>query len=795
MSNGDTPQSVNGDDHQHNRLACQACQRKKIKCDRSFPCGQCTRSNLQCALSSRKPRTRHAGRRAVDSELRTRISKLENLVESLSGEVGLQGEAHDGEPDAATDATEVPSPTVGKYLGSPFWTSLSTEVQAIRDALEEDQGEDEFESTSPETTPGNGAPVNANDFDLFICPPGAIYVMPGAMTEPLPHMQQVLFTAFIENVDPMFKIYHVASLRRLFEEGRPYLGQDSSSPSCKALKAVAWYAAVNTMTDEECQARFAQARTDLMQQYRRTADVLLAQADLVNTNDLSTLQAFVTYLVSNPLSSQSPSANSQQVATRMTDLSRRVWTMTALVIRIARAMGLHSKAPARTPFETELRRRLWHQIRFLDVFAAMDRATETLVTHGSFDTPMPSNVNDSEFDEDSTVIPSHETGITDMGFALVAYEAVRATQRLTTPESGPTGETWQQRLDYAHTFNKHLQDKYLQYCDTSKPFQRLILLIGKSMSGGMIIRAVRPIHRHVSSVPPRIDSPYVLQLATEALSENEKIYLDPEFGRWRWLMWVQWHPLSVALAGLCSIRGTELADKAWGVVERNYERQLRSVADTRHGMLWRPIEKLYKKANAFRNDGRRESADMLGQRMLALRQQLRLQQEEEQQQQQRQQQSQLPPQQQQQQEQQQPQQPPLDWLVNPLPPLTYATGGPHHRQPHMPMGSIPLDPMMSGPIDFDLEGVPDTDVEPPALPQGDMGWLDWEHIMDDLSHPMNLDLGMSMGVGVGMGMGMGMGMGDLQEQQQEPEQELPGYVADGGGEWRPDVVVGRQGLR
>ncbi|KAK4905845.1 hypothetical protein LTR49_024936 [Elasticomyces elasticus] len=694
MSAGDTHQSVNGDEHKHTRLACVACQRKKIKCDKQGPsCGQCTRSSLQCVPSSRKPRTRHPRRRAVDSEFRNRISKLENLVDSLSGGVGGQDEIHDGEADAAADATDVPSPTVGKYLGSPFWSSLSTEVQAIRDALEDDdQGEDEPDSTSPEITPTNGAPVNANDFDLFICPPGAIYVVPGALTEPSPHMQQVLFKIFIENVDPMFKAFHVPTLRAFFEQGAPYLGHEASSAICRALKAVAWYAAVNTISDDECQTRFAQARTDLTQQYRRAADVLLAQAD---------------------------------VATRMTDVSRRVWTMTALVVRIARAMGLHLKAPARTPFETELRRRLWHQIRFLDVFAAMDRATETITTHGSFDTPLPNNVNDSDFDETSAVITS-KTGITDMGFALVAYEAVRCTQKLTTAESTPTGETWQQRLDYAHAFEKHLHEQYLQYYDTTISFQRLILLIGKSMAKGSVVRAIRPIHRHVSSVPPRVDSPYVLQIATEALLENEKIYADEELGRWRWLLWVQWHPLSVCLAGLCSIRGTELANKAWGVVERNYKRQLLSVADTEHGMLWRPIKKLCKKANAFRNDGKRLSADVLEQRMLAHKQQLRLRQEQQAQQQQRQ----LLP--------QQTQQSPADWLVNPVPAASYTTGAPHNQQPHMPTGSMPLDLMMGGPIDFDLEGM-QTGMTP--LPQGDMSWLDWEHIMGDLQDPMNMSMG------------------------------------------------------
>lgn len=67
------------------------------------------------------------------------------------------------------------------------------------------------------------------------------------------------------------------------------------------------------------------------------------------------------------------------------------------------------------------------------------------------------------------------------------------------------------------------------------------------------------------------------------------------------LFWVQWHPLAVALAGLCTIRGTPLADEAWAYVEPTYTRHADRVADSRHGTLWRPIEKLYRRARAFRD--------------------------------------------------------------------------------------------------------------------------------------------------------------------------------------------------
>lgn len=305
------------DHHQHIRLACQACQRKKvnhsgasshdplliptqIKCDRNYPCGQCSRSNLQCAPSTRKPRARHAGKRAVDSELRNRISKLENLVESLSGEVGLQDE----EPNDETNREATPkdpgaaSPAVGKYIGSPFWSSLTTEVQALRDALEEDQADRDAEEHSPITSSNGGNANNPNgDYDLIICPPGAVYVMPGALNEPSPEMAASLYGAFLERIAPLFKTFHIPTLRAFLQRGQPYLGHDANAMPNRALKAALWYAPVSAMSDAYCKQQYGASKSDLGQRFRRCVDTLFSQADLMNTTDYATLQALITYLV------------------------------------------------------------------------------------------------------------------------------------------------------------------------------------------------------------------------------------------------------------------------------------------------------------------------------------------------------------------------------------------------------------------------------------------------------------------------------------------------------------------
>lgn len=299
----ESPPLASGADHHVGRLACQACQRKKIKCDRTYPCGQCTRSNLHCSPSTRKQRARHAGKRGVDSELKNRISKLESLVESLSGEVTTSQPSTGSDPTAneltppkdTSGSASVPS--MRKYVASPFWSSLTSEVQALRDALEED----EPDVDSPESAPQEQLPASASElnieYDLIVCPPGRIYVMPGGFVEPNGEVARKILDAYLTNVEPIYRLFHAPTLNSFMRDGSSYLGQPWDAPGNQALKRAVWMAGVNSLSDKECLEITGQGRIDALNHYKRLVGISLAQADLVNTTDLATLQAFVTYLV------------------------------------------------------------------------------------------------------------------------------------------------------------------------------------------------------------------------------------------------------------------------------------------------------------------------------------------------------------------------------------------------------------------------------------------------------------------------------------------------------------------
>ena len=96
----------------------------------------------------------------------------------------------------------------------------------------------------------------------------------------------------------MFKIFHTPTLRAFMIEGKDYLGHDHTAPCNKAVKAAVWFSATNTLSDEQRYALFGPSYPEQLQKFRRLVHVAFAQADLMSTTELATLQAFTSYLVS-----------------------------------------------------------------------------------------------------------------------------------------------------------------------------------------------------------------------------------------------------------------------------------------------------------------------------------------------------------------------------------------------------------------------------------------------------------------------------------------------------------------
>jgi len=115
--------------------------------------------------------------------------------------------------------------------------------------------------------------------------------------EPTERVASQIFDAYLTNVETIFRLFHTPTLIRSMRDGAPYLDHPWDSPGNQALKRAVWMAGVNSMSESECFAITGENKADALNHYRRLVGISLAQADLVNTTDFATLQAFVTYLV------------------------------------------------------------------------------------------------------------------------------------------------------------------------------------------------------------------------------------------------------------------------------------------------------------------------------------------------------------------------------------------------------------------------------------------------------------------------------------------------------------------
>ncbi|CZT22442.1 uncharacterized protein RCC_08312 [Ramularia collo-cygni] len=583
-------------------LACRECQRKKVKCSRTFPCVQCTRSGISCKISTRKPRAKSG--KSGDAELRERIFKLEKLVETFSGEDGRDtsrsgsiSTPHMEEsstslrldnnttasPASSTDATALET---SKYVAGAFWSSLTAEVKALADAFAESGSGDEYTpEDSPDaahTSPDASQAVTV-DLELIFCPPGVLYVMPGATLEPDPALASQLLTAYLDYVEPMFRFFHVPSLKAFVLYDRPYLGQPSNAPCNRALKAAIFFAGMNAFSEVDCVA-LGKPRREMINDYRRMVDIALYQADPLRSMELATLQSLALYVAS----------------IRVQDSSRRSWSMVALLDRIGRALGIHNELPGEPIYLRELRRRLWYGVILLDCYSSYDRGSDPTIMPDTHNRPLPSNVNDSDFDEYSTSLVSRVNEMTEMSLALMSHDAVAISLRGTSTLGNAKGQTWQQNLQTAYNLQTYMENTYFRHCDLSNPQHLMIKYAGTSAVNSIILRAVRPMQIDSGTTPPRVDSPWVMGLALNILRHSEDLWRQIK-EEWRRMPWVPWHAIAVALAALCSIRGTDLANEAWTLVDKAMIRFAPDVADGVNGMLWRPIEKLHKKAAAFRD--------------------------------------------------------------------------------------------------------------------------------------------------------------------------------------------------
>ncbi|KAK1998450.1 fungal-specific transcription factor domain-containing protein [Colletotrichum falcatum] len=633
------------------QLSCVNCRHRKIKCDKLQPrCKQCERSDLDCVFPSRKRnRKPRPGRQ---SELLNRITRLESIVSKvdsgnldgagkvpptvgagagagaaptpLSGAPSAIGSKADGSIVAMSDAAPSPMavwdaqpalPT--NYMSAEFWENLCQEVEGMRQALDQpsdsDVSEDEYPTT---TTSPESLAVRGHGSNHGQTPPamsGLLSSIGRHSNEELRHppREHILYMCrtFFSNIDPAFKLIHRPTISAELEAfaKSPNKRIDNAT---EALFFSMYFGAITGLSDEACLANLGEERRVLAQRFKESVETALQKADFLNSTEIRTLQALTYYVC----------------FLRSHNASRASWALIPLVVRLAQALHLHrdGASPSLPPFEAEMRRRLWWMIVVLDIRAAEDRGTDAAIPRQSYNTRLPFNLNDDDFGPSTTTPLEDRTGPTEMTFCLCTSmssgifgnmrpkhpqlaldpdsstdtttsedEIMAHAQRLealfgTAPLKAPASPSQKQQQQ---------QEEDVRNLPASHAAITVRIIILK-----MWLSAQYPFTpRAVSTAKPRVARETMLRTAvnTIELVEFSTATYRERFGWWI-DSYVQWHPLAVALAELCVQTRGELVDRAWAVVDRNFNGMRDRIADTRRGTLWRPLKKLLRKARAAR---------------------------------------------------------------------------------------------------------------------------------------------------------------------------------------------------
>lgn len=336
-----TEQSANGHGLVQglNKRSCIECRRRKTRCDKRYPCSRCTKTSKQCVFP-------HSGRArkingSTEAELTSRLRRLEGIVQKLG--VNIEGdqeneaaheprEANDDQEHAEISSQRSAAMLNGesgvgwnrlvdelgkyRYVNSEHWKNLCHEVSCgkrvrrqamINDLQVEDLKrlehvwfEEEERANESDTSSKSMTSVYTPQYDACFLFRLSSLSSDLLMMHPTQGQIFLLWQIYLENVDPLLKIFHRPTVQRLILEA----SQDMAALSREneALLFAVYYGAVMSMQQDECQTLLKNDKIILSSKYRFGTEQALARAGFLETRNLTVLQAFVLFLVGSELS-------------------------------------------------------------------------------------------------------------------------------------------------------------------------------------------------------------------------------------------------------------------------------------------------------------------------------------------------------------------------------------------------------------------------------------------------------------------------------------------------------------
>ncbi|KAI5865521.1 hypothetical protein GGS23DRAFT_604022 [Durotheca rogersii] len=378
-------------------LSCAPCRSSKLKCDRATPCGQCLRKGKpDVCLYAPRPEKNHRPAKSMAARLKRLEGMVRKIIEPDGS--GLPGSSDETVPEPTAGRVIIRGHTGASYIGGTHFMAILEDIEGLKSYFE-NSSEDGDETSDPyeNTQPGElmmfsrGVPRNKSEL-LSLLPAKPI-------VDHTIHVPTFLkeYRKYSKNLDaaPLHWIallYMILALGVFFSmfQAPHELENDSPVPAADRFK----------------QLRGAAGWALVWGKYSQPGP--------------HTLQAFLLYVEGEFVTNRDNQMNS--------------YLLSSILIRLMLKMGLHrdpSRLPNITPYDGEIRKRLWNVAMQIDLLVSFNT-----------DTSLPTNLADSDFDETTEELPparpnSDYTPLTypiyKAGIARVFGLVVRQAHSLTAP--------------------------------------------------------------------------------------------------------------------------------------------------------------------------------------------------------------------------------------------------------------------------------------------------------------------------------------------------------------------------
>lgn len=451
---------------------------------------------------------------------------------------------------------------------------------------ESDSSEEDHEQIAPSTQELDRAPSERHGF-LFRHNLGS-FTSDAHEFHPLPSQIPFLLNTYAENVNFFLQVVHMPTLTNMV---RGLRGGSSSglSPSDEALLFSIYYAAIISMEDDDVITNFGTTKGELSLKYRLGLEHAFAKADFLNAPNLTLVQAFDIFLA----------------LARRHDSPRFVWMMTGLAIRMAQSLGLHrdgSHFPQLTPFEVEIRRRVWWGLCFLDVRSSEDQGMDYTIVPSSFDTKFPLNLHDTDINTETKETPPERECLTTMSISIDMCKICDVTRRIMDKSRTPNLHE-QRRL--VNELYGTLERGYLRHSkesDGNITWWVGVTAVRLTMSKMTLFINFPDLFSSVSDVSTIDIRNKLLVAAIEVAEWNHALNAEQEARQWRWIYqtYTHWHAIVLLLIEIARRPLSPLVERAWLALGSSWLIPSQSSHWDKKLQIWVPLRRLMTQARKHR---------------------------------------------------------------------------------------------------------------------------------------------------------------------------------------------------